>query len=260
MSSAALATVPDTYPTDYVSKPVTAPMGMVEVDADIGISLTKELVGKPITISPDIWYGVSDALTVGLTHGFPYNKGICVAGKKDGVDVGCGDHAYNGLGVEALFDLFRSESFDLAAHGGIQIPQFSDDLFLGLNLGVKGKFVADKVGVFFDPQLYIGLNHRDATASSGENKEAIYIPVQIGYQVSPALMAYLDVEMAGPTSHFGDNYIGRLGVGAIFALTHAMDVGGQFTFDNLWGKQFDGPGAPGRADFRTLLLFAKLRF
>ena len=46
----------------------------------IDVNMSADAVGKPFSIAPDIYYGVSDKLSVGLTH----DTGLCLAGEENG--------------------------------------------------------------------------------------------------------------------------------------------------------------------------------
>src|SRR4051812_45713682 len=47
---------------------LTLPKGRLLLDAYIAASLSTDAVFKPFSISPDIWYGATDDVTVGLVH------------------------------------------------------------------------------------------------------------------------------------------------------------------------------------------------
>jgi hypothetical protein len=211
----------ENFPTAFNDRGITNPKGMIEIRGDIGVNFSKSAVGKPFFIAPDIYYAVSDKLMVGLTH----QTGLCLSGKENG----CAK-VYNDLGLDALFSLTKSATMELAAHGGFQILQLSDPMFAGLNVGVSGKFTAGKIGVFFDPRIYIGVTERDF------NKEVIYVPVSLGFQATPKLQAHVNTGIAGPLDGFGDFYQIPLGVGALFGVSNKLDVGADFTFPNIGGK------------------------
>src|SRR5215468_2469323 len=47
---------------------LTLQKGRLVVNAYLGIGLSNGSAFKPITISPDLWYGVTDDITAGLVH------------------------------------------------------------------------------------------------------------------------------------------------------------------------------------------------
>jgi hypothetical protein len=232
-------------PTD-----ITLRAGQVGAEADVAISLTKELVGKPFSIVPNVYYGVTDALSVGLAsnpgsevfQSPAAGNGLCLAGTSGG----CGK-IYSNISLDALFSFMRSSTMDLGVHGGLD-TSFGDMTLLGVRVGVKSRMLAGPLILTVDPALLLGVNHRDIG-----NKEALIIPVRFGFMATPQLNVGLSVALLGlldpPVGGFGDTYQVPVGIGGTFAINNNIAARAQFTFDNLGGKVPDGAG---RADARSL--------
>jgi hypothetical protein len=228
---------------------VTLRQGGIGIDGDLVIGLSKDNAGKPIQIVPNLYYGVSDVLTVGLAHNtgseifqavnVPGGRGLCLSGESDGCR-----KVYNNVAADVLFSFMRSSTMDLAAHGGLDIAAF-DPTVLQLRLGVKGKTMAGPLVIVFDPAFYIGLTERDG------NKEAINLPVRLGFMATPQLNLGLSAAIGGQLDGFGDNYSVPLGLGGTFALNSQLDLRAQFAFNEL-GSASTRLGGIGRADIRTL--------
>jgi hypothetical protein len=238
-------------PTD-----ITLKAGGIGVDGDVAISMTKELVGKPFSIVPNVYYGVNDALSVGLASNTiseifqgAAGNGLCLAGTSGG----CGK-IYTNISLDALYSFMRSATMDLGAHGGLDTG-FGDSTLLSVRLGVKGKTLAGPLVLVFDPSLNIGANNRDIG-----NKETIAVPVRIGFMATPQLNVGLSTGIFGflnpPVGGFGDSYVVPVGVGGTFEINGNLAARAQFTLDNLGGKL---PAGAGRADFRTLSFGAVYR-
>jgi len=229
-------------PTDLTLK-----QGGVSVDGDVVINMSKELVGKPIQIVPNLYYGVTSELTAGVTHnpgaevfqaggGFAggrfdtATRGVCITG----VSKGC-EKVYNNISADALFSFMRARNVDLAAHGGVDFL-FLDPFWLSLRLGVKGKAMAGPLVIVVDPALNLGLINRN-----DGNKELLALPARVGLRI-----ARLDVGgsigLFGPIDHFSDLYTIPVGFGAAVAVNGAVDVRAQFTFTNLAGKNSSADG------------------
>jgi len=234
---------------------VTLRQGGIGIDGDIVIGMSKDFAGKPIQIVPNLYYGVNDQLTVGVAHNAGSEvfqafsvfggRGVCLSGQSDGCR-----KVYNNVALDALFSFMRSSTMDMAAHGGLDFFLI-DPTWLQLRLGVKGKTMAGPLVIVFDPSVMIGLNHRDEG-----NKEAINIPVRLGFLATPQLNLGLSIALGGPFDGFGDNYRVPLGIGGAFAINSQLDVRAQFAFDNLLGKVADGVV---RADARTLSIGAAFK-
>ena len=224
----------------------------------VNIHMSKELVGKPISFAPSVWYGVNDKITVGLTHDGGTTQwsprpavgaGICISGEENG----CGK-VYDNVSLDVLFGLMQ-EKFSLAAHGALDVESF-DPFTLSARVGVLGRFMAtEQIGIVFDPRLSIGLTERDAGdgmgmgTGGGGNKELLDIPVWLWFRANEQLGVYAGTGIAGPLDGFGDAYVIPLGFGATFNVNQQLGVGADFWLLNVGGKKPDGVGA---ADFRAL--------
>jgi hypothetical protein len=225
--------------------PMILAQGKLSVVVPVGINMSASAVAKPIAIAPDVWYGVMPKLEVGVAHsnealtGFWFQGlggGVCVTGESSGCP-----KLYNGpIGVLAHFTLMEG-SIDLAADGGLVTTL--DPMALSLKAGVRGRWMSGKIAVHFSPGIGIGLTERDS------NKEEIFVPVSVGYMVSPKLHAAVQTGIFGPLDGFGDAFAIPVGVGALFGVNDKIMVGGAFTFWNLAGKGSS-------ADFRDLTLVA----
>ncbi|MBL0214243.1 MAG: hypothetical protein IPQ07_10175 [Myxococcales bacterium] len=244
----------ETWPLAAVERPINIAKGMIEIRADVFVNLSKDAVAKPFAIAPDIYYGVSDKLMVGLTH----NTGLCLSG----TDGGCGK-VYNDVGFEGVFSLKRDAKMDLAAAGGLELASL-DPMLARLNVGVRFKYRAGKIGIYVDPNLGLGLNKRDSdpVTGLGGNKEALSLPVKVGFQATPKLMVHVRTGIAGlgigpnagaPLSHFGDLFVIPVGVGALFAVSNKIDVGGEFFFPAVAGSDLAS------TDLRALIITGNIR-
>lgn len=237
--SVSAAYTKDTWPQTYVDRPVTLAAGMIQIHADFFGNLASGATFKPFGLSPDIHYGVNEKLTVGLVHG----RSLCLAG----ADNGCAK-LYDDVGLDVLFGLSRNQKMELAVHGGLNAYAL-DPLAVGLRAGVLLKYQMDKIAIYADPGVGIGITKRDEAG----NKEIISIPVMIAYQVNGNLAPFvrtgigglsiaaatdyngaanLDVDMAG----FGDTFTIPLGVGAVYSVSNKLDVGAEFDFPGIAGS------------------------
>jgi hypothetical protein len=258
-------TTPTPDPNAPVEAPTWAPSltlvgsGKILIaGSTLNINMSADAVGKPISLSPSVWYGVSDKLSVGLTHDqgtTPFTPrpglrvttipnpldptmsvqaagagGICFTGE----DNGC-PKVYDNVGVDALYGLSDSK-FSMAAHPGLDVFAF-DPFILQLRVGLLGRYMAsEKLSIVFDPRITIGLTERDV------NKEAIDVPVWVWFNVNEKLGAYVSTGIAGPFDGFGDSYRIPLQIGATYAVSSQLSVGGDFEFFNLLGSNSSADG------------------
>ena len=200
------------------------------------------------TIAPDIWYGVMPKLEVGLAHsgygigGFwsAPGTGVCITGKSSNCP-----KVYNGPILVGAHYLLVQGGVDLAADAGVLIDAI-DPFTLSVKVGVKGRKMAGKIMIGFNPNVDIGITKRDAG-----NKEVLNVPIDVHFMASPKFGVGLQTGISGPFSHFGDLYRIPVGIGAVYMASPKLMVGGEFSLLRVAG--FDGPGA---ADLRAMSIFA----
>lgn len=225
---------------------LTNAAGQVSINANVAVSLSKGAVAKPIYLIPNVYYGATDKLSIGLTHGgipgFPPAGGSLCLG---GTDRGC-PKLYNNLNLDVLLSLMRQTGLELAFHGGVDIKSI-DPMHLALRVGVALKWESGPIGIVFDPSAEFGVNKR-----SEGNKERFGIPVHVGFQAAPAVSVGLFTGLFGSTPGFGDFYVVPLAVDGGFNLNPNSSIGAQFIFLNLLGKN-------STADLRALILSYNFR-
>ncbi|HTM22291.1 MAG TPA: hypothetical protein VL172_17345 [Kofleriaceae bacterium] len=220
--------------------------GKIGVAVAVQVNLSKDLVAKPISIQPDVAYGVMPKLDVGLYHS-SYGiagwwgglaGGICVSG----TDNGCAK-AYNGpIGILAHYMLMGNAGMEIDANAGLVFRQLSDPMMLGAKLGVDVHKMMGKLMIGLSPNLLLGFTERDAG-----NKEYLNVPVSVMFAASPKLMAGLQTGIQGPLDGFGDFYMVPVSLGAMFMVNPSLSAGAAFNLFRVAG--FEGPGA---ADLRGL--------
>lgn len=226
------------------------PKGKIRVDVTIGVNMSKDLVGKPISINPDVWYGVAPKLEVGVAHsaygltGFwgtdALGGGLCLTGE----DNGCAKFYDGPVGVLGRYALIEGD-LTVAADGGVVIGSL-DPMELSLKVGVRGVKKMDKLMIGFAPFIALGLTERDAG-----NKEFLGVPVDVNYMVNEKLGVGVQTGIQGPLDGFGDAYFVPLALAGMYQVNESITAGASFTLLRVAG--FEGPGA---ADLRGLSVFA----
>lgn len=233
-----------------LARDVQGPGGMLSARIVLGVNLSKGAFGEPISIAPDVHYGVTDKLQLGLLHTGPTGwqarpgTGLCLTGK----DSGC-PKVYDNIGFDVMY-AFGSGNFPASAHGSLFIDSF-DPTTTHLALGVAGKaHFSEGVALLYDPKIAIALDSRDS------NKDVLYVPLELQFQLGPPSLLKVLTGIWATTSDFGGTYQIPLGVGFVQNLNKHFDLGARFSFDNLLGKQ---PADVGRADLRSFALLLNIR-
>ncbi len=238
---------------------ITLAKATINIAVNLELNVSAEAVGKPVSIAPDVSYGVSDDLTVALVHstfattGFRAKAGgaLCLTGKDNGC-VG----VYNNVGAEAWYSLARGP-LAVAAVGGFHALNL-DAGFYDLKVGAKLKYTAGKVAVISQPSVLVGLTKRKV-ADVATNKDTLWIPVQVTYKVSAPVTVGVGSGLKGPLQGFGDGWQVPLGFMGQYAVNKQLGVGLSWTFGALVGGATNlpdpAPAAKG-IDPRGLQLWA----
>ena len=217
--------------------------GTFAIRVPVAINLSKSSAGEPIMVPLDLYYGVNDNLTLGLSHsegvvpavmhyGGRFANGLCLNGE----DAGCGK-VYDNLGVDALFGLMRGV-LQLAFHGGLDIRSI-DASFFAARLGVLFQApLATNIAIVTDPRFSLGLNKRDLG-----NEDYLTLPLAVQFWLSPTTRLAARTMITGPLDAYSDFYRGALGVFAGIGLSDMVEGMVSFDFTNLYGK---GSSADGR--------------
>lgn len=228
------------YPTAVVARDQTLPAGMPLVSLELGVGMSRGNAGKPVVLAPDLYYGVTRDLTLGIDH----TRSLCLSGKSGG----CAK-AWDDLGVDGLYAIVRGGPVSVSAHGGVYALS-ADAGFVSARAGalLTIPLVAGKLNLYLDPQLGVGVTKRDRG-----NRESILAPVRFAYQATSAAAILVDTGVFGPLDGFGDHHRIPVGAGVSYGVSGALDVGARFTFDDLLGSD-------GSTRSRTLGAFTNIRF
>jgi hypothetical protein len=228
----------DDWPLRLIQRPLVLAGSMLEVRGDtLRIELSDGSALEPISLAPDLFYGINKKWTVGVTH----DTGICLTGS----DGGC-PKAYNDFGLEAQFSLMGRGSFQLAATGSLTFASLSDPNIAGLRFGFLTRLRAGKMAVFARPNIYVGITERDTLG------DILDIPVDLQFQLNAQTAVAVESGVVGPLDGFGDAYEIPIGLSALFAVSEKIDFGAAFRFTNLAGKgaTIDGRELIGRMALR----------
>ncbi len=231
--------------------PILLAPGRTEIRVPLVIGLSSGSAGKPINVPLDVYYGVTESLTLGLTHSggvvqptapYPPSQGLCFTGDGEGQ---C-PKVYNNVGLDALYGILGG-TLQLAAHGGLEVRSIADPFQVALRLGVLFQApLAERVALVTDPRVWIGLNERDV------NQDRLDLPFAIQYWVTDPLRLAVRTVFGGPLDNFDAAYTGSLGLFGGFSITPAVEGFASFDFLNLYGKGGD-------ADARALVVGANFR-
>lgn len=238
----------DDWPLATTVRPLSLGQGMWEVVGNIEMGFSESNAFQPTSLAPDIYYGVTDALTVGVTHS---NRALSLIGAAGGGFCTTGEsgfcpNAYRNLQVEGRY-AFTLGPFDLAPNVGFWFPEV-DPVLLQLRLGATGRWTFGSIALIVDPWVTVSLSNRD------QNPELLNIPVFLSFQAAERLSIWIGTGFNTTLDDFNDAILIPLAIGAEFAITNWLDVGGSFGFPGAVGGDF------ATTDIRALSLYGAFRF
>jgi hypothetical protein len=203
---------------------MTLPEGRLLVQAFIQMSLSSDLVLKPLSLSPDVWYGLTDDLSLGLAHSAAGTGGLYGAAGTSlcltGADNGCAD-VYRNVALLGRYSLLDT-GVGLAAQGGLVIGAL-DPLTLSLQLGVAGRWEMAPIAVVFQPSIQIGLTERESEVMGVPgNTEVITLPVAVMYDVMPELSVGLQTGVSMLLEDVGNTWVVPISLGGRYLVTPAI--------------------------------------
>jgi hypothetical protein len=223
------------------------PKGKLLLDAYLEMDLSSGAAFKPVSLTPDLWYGVTDDLTLGLVHSTTGGSGfiggignsLCLTGSSNG----CAQF-YPDVGIDARYRLMRPLALDVGLYA-LDTSPFQ----LAVKLGISGRWSWNKLSLEAQPSLFIGLTNRNpAMAAAGKpavnsNTEAFYLPITLAYLVAPRVDIALQPGLALPFTATGTTWRIPLAIAVRFAATPRFGIGLAFAFLDLVGGSDDGTAA-----------------
>lgn len=225
------------YPyAELVKQPLTLSAGLIRVDVPVEINLTKDQVGEPWNIPLSADFGVTDDLQVGIFH----VTGLCLAGE----DNGC-PNAYDDIGARARYSLHRDPGGQLVLDGGLAISSFDASTYEAI-VGAAYKRTMGNLALELDAAFQFGLNKRDERVV----KDVYAVGAELQFQVAHGLAAFGNIAFADAIDE-DVPYAIPVGFGVEYEIVPRVDVGAEFTFENLLGED-------STADERSAAVFVRL--
>lgn len=208
-------------PSELVRRPLVLTHGMVELATHAEMSLSSDANYLPVSVAPDLRYGVTDRLTVGLIHsnraaGFEgqAGNGLCLGGEANGCST-----VYNRTGLDGMFSLSGGGSaWALALRGYAMFRGHSDMVPFGVTGGggVRARWHKGQLALVLDPMLAV------AYTRDGDTELLAQFLGRVQYQAGPNFALYAGAGYYGPVDEAG---MVPLMAGVLFAVDENIDVG-----------------------------------
>jgi hypothetical protein len=212
-------------------------------------------IADPVSLVPDIFYGLSSSLTLGLAHSYEaisgfwkygddYSHSICIVGT-------CG-RPYRATALLVRWAMTDGEN-PLVLDTGLEFVPLWDPTAIRIKAGVRGSTFLSKLRIDYMP--HVRLTALDDVSNidpfkGDETNHVIALPVTLGYPLSDAFWMRLQTGVLSEFSDFlkpFDAYEIPLGVGGLYRVDAGFWAGANFNFANILG-------VGGTADARSLQL------
>jgi hypothetical protein len=212
---------------------VTLRAGVVAGSLSFEINVSNDAVREPMSIAPDLSYGITDDLTLGIIHsgsaltGFRGSAGwgVCFTG----TDGACRT-TYTAGGIEALYNIGRG-SAALALDAGIIWSVFEPSTHTDAKLGLKLKMSEGNVFAWFQPNVWLALDDRWDRVVPHEHQ--LFLPISIWVKPIAPLAVGVGTGVKGPLKNFGDRLAIPVGPLAQYAIDSRLSVGASFIFGKI---------------------------
>ena len=136
-----------------VSRGVQSPGGLFTLRVLLLVDASKDRFGKPTSLAPDLFYGVSDTVQIGLLHTGPMGWqsrpgfGLCLSGTTGGCP-----KVYDNVGFDFMYGLLYGD-FNLSLHSSLFLLPISDPTGVMWTIGFTGKLhFSDAVALLSIPK------------------------------------------------------------------------------------------------------------
>jgi hypothetical protein len=220
-------------PHDLVADDVVLRGGRLEGALSYESDQSARIYGNPWSLAPDLFYGLTDELTLGVAHSaralwlVDSGGGLCLA------DDGCAA-TYDDLTVDARYAFLRREGMSVAAH--LRFVNHSFDPWKpSLRAGAVARWTWGRFAVLSDPELQIGLDHRDLG-----NRDWLRWPWMLAVQPMQRVRLALRTGIEGELATFGDSFVIAMALDLTVRVRPNLDASVMYGYPAAAGPLNDG--------------------
>lgn len=211
-----------------VARPLVLDAGQLDAELVVGINMAPGLFAAPLAFSPDVWFGATDRLTVGVFHSGPSVDRFSPAATF------CVRHeastcprTYRGSGLDARF-----AALPWLAPRARLVLRDVDPAKPALMLGALVRWQRGRFAITGDPYLQLGLANTDLG-----NRHALVLPIELAVQPLSRWQVALHTGFNSDLAVIEDGWHVPIAVSTRVAVTEQIDVGALFGFATLLGPQ-----------------------
>lgn len=218
---------------DLVSRPVVLPHNGIAAELTIEANLAHNFWASPLSLAPDLWWGATDRLTLGLVHSsaslerFAPGGSVCV--RTD--DVLYCDSFYRGSGFDARFLAYNGGGIGIAPRVRL-LARDIDPFKPALTVGALAKWTRGRYAITVDPYVQLGLANQELG-----NRSQLFLPIEFAVQPTCRWQLALSTGWNSAFTGLSDGWHVPVAVGARARATMQLDVAVTVGFPTLLGPQ-----------------------
>jgi hypothetical protein len=231
-------------PNDFVARPLVLDEHQVDAELVTEINLAPRLFARPLSLAPDVWFGVLPQLTVGVVHSSPsvdrFQPGatFCVR-HVDALSSPC-QATYHGSGIDARYLVIEGK-LAVAPRMRVLVRQI-DPVKPAVTLGALVRWTRGRFAITGDPYLQLSLANIDQG-----NRHALFLPVTFALQPTRrwelALRTGINSELGTYPDANGEQHLLTdvwhvpIAIATRVAIDAHFDLGAMLAFPSLLGPQ-----------------------
>ena len=198
-------------------------------------NLAPAQVASPASLAPDLWYGVTSELTLGVIHSdasidrvpifFEPGASICVRRESTSCP-----RRYHGSGIDGLYSIVRGE-FEFALHARLLLRDI-DPIKPAITGGATLRWMNRWLSIVADPYLQFGLLHLSAG-----NRAELWLPITIAFARSARFSIEAHTGYDSDIAVWNDGYHVPVLARVRAHVTDHVDAGIAAGFASLLGTQ-----------------------
>jgi hypothetical protein len=227
----------DAAPDDVLGRPLVLAHDEVELGLSAAINLEPRRIGRPLSLSPDAWWGVSPRWTIGLIHSnasvdqIDAGASLCL---RDSDNRDC--RFYRGSGLDLRVSALAGQ-FAIAPRVRLLVRDL-DPFKPAMTLGAMLRWNRGRFAILSDPYVRLPL----ANHSLG-NRAQLMFPVWFAVQPAAGWALALRTGYAADFVVFGDGEYSALSLGVTARAGRVVDLGVEAGWSSLLGPQHDAKHA-----------------
>lgn len=210
--------------------------GQLSLTLNLEVQMSAGKAGEPVSLAPDLAYGVTDDLTVTVVHSLSAMTGLRAAAGGGlcltGTDGGC-VALYNNVGAEGWYRIARG-ALPAALVVGVHATNL-DAGFHAAKLGLRLRYPRGRFILQAWPSVLVALTHRTDAAGDPLDKDTLWLPVLATVKLDPRLTLGVGSALKGPLQGFADGWTVPLLFVAQTTINRQLTAGAAWGFGSMLG-------------------------